>query len=280
MKRKVLGKGLDALLPAPASEAGWTELDLEKIHPNAFQPRLRLEPRKLDELAASIAENGVLQPIIVRQTPDGYELVAGERRWRAAQKAGLTHIPAIIHQLSDEKLLELALVENIQREDLSPIEEAHAYQLLLAEFSLSQQELARRLGRSRTALTNTLRLLKLPKQVQQWIINSELSMGQARPLIPLPRHNQLSLAREALSKGLSVRQVERRAQQLQNPSPSAPSTPLRDPNLREAEENLEHHWRTRVEIHRRGGGGQIRLHFHSEEELQRLYERLLSLPQP
>ena len=163
MKRQALGKGLGVLLPqSPVPAAALTELDLDQIQPNPLQPRMRFEPGKLQELAASIKENGVLQPIVVRASGGGYEIVVGERRWRAAQQAGLERIPAIVQRVSDEKMLELALVENIQRDELSPIEEGQAYQLLAEQFALTHEEIAKRVGRSRTAITNSLRLLRLP----------------------------------------------------------------------------------------------------------------------
>jgi ParB family chromosome partitioning protein len=275
MKRQALGRGLDALLPPPmAPITSLIDLELEQIRPNSLQPRLRFEPQKLEELAASIAENGVLQPIVVRQNGAGYEIVAGERRWRAAQKAGLERIPALIQDVSDEKLLALALVENIQRDDLSPIEEAHAYQLLMEQFQLTQQEISRRVGRSRTAVTNTLRLLRLPRSIQEAVINQQLSMGHARALIPLGADQQTALAQQIIQQGLSVREVEWRVKRLQAPPKTQPAT--KDANLRAAERSLEERWKTRVEIRQRGTKGQVVLHFHSAEELDRLYEGLLS----
>ncbi len=274
MKRQALGKGLDALLPpSMAPITSLIELELEQIRPNRLQPRLRFEPQKLEELAASIAENGVLQPIVVRQNGAGYEIVAGERRWRAAQKAGLERIPALIQDVSDEKLLELALVENIQRDDLSPIEEAHAYQLLMEQFQLTQEEISRRVGRSRTAVTNTLRLLRLPRSIQEAVIDQQLSMGHARALIPLAADQQTALAQQIIQQGLSVREVEWRVKRLQTPPQTQPAP--KDANLQAAERRLEERWKTRVEIRQRGAKGQVILYFHSAEELDRLYEGLL-----
>lgn len=274
-KRKALGKGLDALLPTPAkrSGGGLVELDVDLIRPNGFQPRLQFEAGKLAELTASIAANGVIQPVIVRQSGSDFELVAGERRWRAARDAGLKRIPAVVQELSDEKALELALVENIQRDELSSVEEAQAYRLLVDEFGLSQEEVARRVGKSRSAVANTLRLLKLPKPIQQMVVSGELSMGHARALLPVSKEHQLELARKACAAGWSVREMERRVQRLER-GPAAPA-PV-DPNVRAASERLEERWKTRVEIRRRGASGRIVLHFHSEEELQRIYEGLMS----
>ena len=273
MKRQALGKGLDVLLPqSPIPAASLTELDLDQIQPNPLQPRIRFEPGKLQELAASIKENGVLQPIVVRASGGGYEIVVGERRWRAAQQVGLARIPAIVQHVSDEKMLELALVENIQRDELSPIEEGQAYQLLAEQFALTHEKIAKRVGRSRTAVTNSLRLLRLPRLIQEKVMNKEISMGHARALIPLFRKDQLHLAEEITSRGLSVRETERRAQLCLNP-PKA-RTSIKDPNIQAAEQKLEERWKTRVEIKRRGKQGKIILHFHSPDDLERLYQDL------
>ena len=273
MKRQALGKGLDILLPQrPAPAAALIELDLDKIQPNPLQPRMQFEPGKLQELAASIKENGVLQPIVVRASGSGYEIVVGERRWRAAQQIGLERIPAIVQHVSDEKMLELALVENIQRDELSPIEEGQAYQLLADQFALTHEEIAQRVGRSRTAITNSLRLLRLPRLIQEKVMSEEMSMGHARALIPLSRKDQLHLAEQIITRGLSVRQTEQRAQLCLDPP--KPRTTTKDPNIRAAEQKLEERWKTRVEIRRRGQRGQIILHFHSPDDLERLYQDL------
>jgi ParB family transcriptional regulator, chromosome partitioning protein len=276
MKRQALGKGLDALLPQHPAASPLILLELESVRPNAMQPRSRFDPEKLAELAASIRENGVLQPVIVRRGGGGYELIAGERRWRAAQQAGLARIPALVQEATDEKMLELALVENLQRDELNPLEEAHAYQLLLEQFRLTQEEVARRVGRSRAAVTNTLRLLRLPRPVQQSLLAGEISMGHARALVPLPQRLQLELNREIARKGLSVRDVERKARRALQPAPAARK--IRDPNLRAAERQLETRWKTRVEIRKQGSRGHVALFFDSEEELQRLFEGLAQDP--
>ena len=273
MKRQALGKGLDVLLPqSPIPAASLTDLDLDQIQPNPLQPRMRFEPGKLQELAASIKENGVLQPIVVRASGGGYEIVVGERRWRAAQQVGLERIPAIVQHVSDEKMLELALVENIQRDELSPIEEGQAYQLLAEQFALTHEKIAKRVGRSRTAVTNSLRLLRLPRLIQEKVMNKEISMGHARALIPLFRKDQLHLAEAITSRGLSVRETERRAQLCLSPPKARTST--KDPNIQAAEQKLEERWKTRVEIKRRGKQGKIILHFHSPDDLERLYQDL------
>jgi ParB family transcriptional regulator, chromosome partitioning protein len=280
MKRKALGKGLDALLPQAADRTSLLHLDIDRIQPNPLQPRIRFESTSLDELAASVREKGVLQPIVVRPTETGYEIIAGERRWRACQRAGVHQIPSIVQDVSDREMLELALVENIQRDDLSPIEEAQAYRLMAEQFGLTQEEIAGRVGRSRTAVTNMLRLLHLPKPIQEMVANDQLSMGHARALIPLPPREQLELARAAISGGRSVRDIERRVQRLLKSTRSSPSSRVKDPNTRAAEEQLERRWRTRIEIRRRGDTGCIVLHFHSPEELDRLYEALIAAGEP
>ena len=274
MTRQALGKGLDALLPPiSTTPSALLELELDHLKPCSLQPRLRVDPEKLEELAASIRENGVLQPIVVRQAGDGYEIVAGERRWRAAQRAGLERIPAIIQDVSDGKMLELALVENIQRDELSPIEEAHAYQLLTERFGLTQEQVAQRVGRSRAAITNTLRLLRLPRLIQEKVVIGEITMGHARALLPLPEKVQVQLVQLIAGRGLSVRDVERRVRRLQNPV--LPREAARNANLAAAEQKLEERLKTRVDIRVRGKKGRITLHFHSAEELQRLYADLL-----
>ncbi len=280
MKRKALGKGLDALLPQAADRTSLLHLDIDRIQPNPLQPRIRFESTSLDELAASVREKGVLQPIVVRPTETGYEIIAGERRWRACQRAGVHRIPSIVQDVSDREMLELALVENIQRDDLSPIEEAQAYQLMAEQFGLTQEEIASRVGRSRTAVTNMLRLLHLPKPIQEMVANDQLSMGHARALLPLPPREQLELARAAISGGRSVRDTERRVQRLLQSTRTSPPSRVKDPNTRAAEEQLERRWRTRIEIRRRGDAGCIVLHFHSPEELDRLYEALIAAGGP
>ncbi|HLV01519.1 MAG TPA: ParB/RepB/Spo0J family partition protein [Acidobacteriota bacterium] len=273
MKRKALGRGLDALLPKKEKGSSLVELDLDQIHPNPLQPRLHFRPERLDELAASLAQDGVLQPIVVRQANHGFEIVAGERRWRAAQKAGLQKIPALIQEVSNQRMLELALVENIQRDELSPIEEAHAYQIMIDDFGLTQEQISARVGRSRTAVANILRLLRLPKELQKEVIDGKLSMGHARALLPLKRRDQLELARTIVKDGLPVREAEKRVRRILEGPTKPPKA--KDPNVRSAEKRLEDAWNTRVEIRQRGNKGQIVFHFHSKEELDRLYENLL-----
>ncbi len=278
MKRNVLGKRLDVLLPEAVLETGLLQIDIDLIKPNSLQPRMHVAPESLQQLANSISENGVLQPVIVRSRKGGhqFELVAGERRWRAAQRAGLMSVPAIIQDFSDEKMLELALVENIQRDDLTAIEEAHAYQVLVEKFHLSQDEVARRVGKSRSAVANILRLLNLSQDVQQMLLEGSLSMGHARALLPLPEKAQRRLARKVIGRDQSVRQTERAVKHFLNPKPNKvdPST---DPNLLAAQQRLEERFHTKVEIQMNGGAaGRLILHFHNSEELERLYEALIA----
>jgi ParB family transcriptional regulator, chromosome partitioning protein len=273
MKRQALGKGLDALLPkSQQPTSALIELELDQIQRNSYQPRLHFDSEKLQELAASIRENGVLQPVIVRRLDQGYELIAGERRWRAAQLAGLARIPALVQNVTDEKVLERALVENVQRADLNAIEEAAAYQLLIDHFHLTQEQVAERVGKSRASVTNTLRLLRLPKQVQLHLLAGDISMGHARALLPLSKAQQLDLAAQIVRKGLSVRQVEQQVQRLLNPP--TPPAPRSDPNTEAAARRLEERWKTPVQIVRHGASGRIVFHFYSEEELDRLFSGL------
>lgn len=279
MKRKALGKGLSALLPdpepAPASAgAGMEEIPIGSLEPNPFQPRSHMEEARLAELAASIRESGLVQPILVRRLGDGrHQIIAGERRWRAAQRLGLPTVPVVVREVPDERLLELALVENIQREELTAIEEAQAYERLLGEFRLTQEEVARRVGRDRSTVANTVRLLKLPPEVRRMLVEGRLDAGHGRALLALDgERDQLALAREAARKGWSVREVERRVAQMK--APASPRKP-RDVHTRAAEEKLKMSLGTRVAISRKGKGGTLRIAFASEAELNRLYELLL-----
>ena len=275
-KRRGLGRGLDALIAEPAAGGGVLALPVDQLHPNRFQPRARFDDAGLDELAESIRAQGVIQPVVVtaRKT-GGYTLIAGERRWRAAQRAGLTEVPAIVREVAgDRELLELALVENLQRADLNPIEEAEAYETLARRFGLSQEEIATRVGKARPTVTNALRLLKLPPEVADLVREGRLTAGQARPLIGLDGvEAQVRLARRAVEQGLTARDLERLV---------APPEPKRRKRERKvevhtaaAEERLTRRFQTRVEIHRRGRGGTLRIHFHTEEELMRIYDLLL-----
>jgi ParB family chromosome partitioning protein len=278
-KRKALGRGLSALIPDPEGEerrepSAAAEVALSELEPNPYQPRLTIDPEKLAELAASIRASGIVQPILVRRRGERYQIIAGERRWRAAEAAGLASVPVSVREVKDEQLLELALVENVQREELSPLEEAQAFQRLQGELGLSQEEIARRVGRDRTTVANTVRLLKLPRELRELLAQGKLDAGHARALLALERaEDQLALGREAARKGLSVREVERRVALLR--APRGGQRARKEPNTAAAEERLRRALGTRVEIARRGKGGAIRVLFKSEAELQRLFELLL-----
>jgi len=274
--KRGLGRGLDALLqggPEPAVRA----LPLVKLHANRRQPRQRFADPELDELATSIRAQGVIQPLVVSADGDGtFTIVAGERRFRAARRAGLAEVPVVVRQAgSDRELLELALVENLQRADLNVLEEAEAYRSLQEDFGLTQDDLAERVGKSRPAVANALRLLNLSAPVQDLIRSGELSAGQARPLLALDAPaRQEELARRAVAEGLSARDLERLCAESSAPrSRRAKAAP--EPNGAAAAERLTQKLQTRVEIVRRGRGGTVRIHFHSEEELMRLYELLI-----
>ena len=278
MKRKALGKGLSALLPdpepSPSSEEATLQVSPDRLEANPFQPRTVMEPARLEELAASIRESGLIQPLLVRRAGGRYQIIAGERRWRAAQRLGLATVPVVIRDVPDDRLLELALVENIQREELSPLEEAQAFQRLHDEFRLTQEDVARKVGRDRSTIANTVRLLRLPAEVREMIAAGRLDAGHGRALLALERtEDQLVLAREAARRGLSVREVERRVALLRAPRARRPGH--RDANVRAAEERLRAALGTRVRIVRRGMGGALRVEFKSEAELQRVYELLL-----
>ncbi|HSD27645.1 MAG TPA: ParB/RepB/Spo0J family partition protein [Vicinamibacteria bacterium] len=279
-KRKALGRGLSALIPEPEvppppGPAPAGEVPLSALDPNPFQPRGTLDPARLAELSSSIRESGIVQPILVRRKGERFQIIAGERRFRAAQAAGLATVPVTLRDVDDEHLLELALVENIQREELNPIEEAQAYHRLQDEFRLTQEEIARRVGRDRTTVANTLRLLRLPRELREMVGASRLDAGHARALLALDRaDDQVALGREAARRGLSVREVERRVARLRAPR-AAGTRPRKDANTRAAEERLHAALGARVEIARRGRGGAIRVLFTGEAELNRLFELLL-----
>jgi ParB family chromosome partitioning protein len=274
MKRKVLGKGLSALLPDPEPALAAGEVFLESLEPNPYQPRTAMEPQALAELARSIRESGMVQPILVRPHGRGYQIIAGERRWRAARQAGLERVPVTVRDVPDDQLLELALVENIQRAELSPVEEAQAYHRLQEEFSLTQEQVAAKVGKDRSTVANTMRLLRLPAEIRALMDARQLDAGHARALLALDDHeSRLELAREAARRGLSVREVERRVALLRAPARAAPAR--RDANTRAAEEKLRAALGTRVQISRRGRGGALRIAFASEAELQRLFEALV-----
>jgi ParB family transcriptional regulator, chromosome partitioning protein len=287
-KQRRLGRGLSALLPsrpvtasvAPAATAPAqvpapkNVLPIDSIQPNAQQPRSDFDETRLAELAASIQSHGIIQPIIVRKYKDAYQIVAGERRWRAAQLAGLREVPVVIQEIADDELLEIALIENIQREDLNPIETAQAFDRL-SKMGFSQEEIGRRTGKDRATIANLIRLLRLPKEVQEMVAAWRLTMGHARALLSLQSgQDQLDLAQVAVNKGLSVRQVEHQAQVLlgdKEPAKPKKEVPL-DPNVKAAIESLERALGTRVKIvSGLGERGRIEIEYYSQTELDRLY---------
>jgi ParB family chromosome partitioning protein len=278
-KRPALGRGLSALIPdapaiaAPAERA--LEIDIDRLRPNAFQPRGGIDEARLDELARSIRANGVIQPIVARRAGQGYEIIAGERRWRAAQRAGLLRVPVVLRDVPDEKLLEVALIENIQRDDLNPVEEARAYKRLSGEFQLTQDAIAEAVGKDRSSVANYLRLLRLPVEVLNDLSAGALSMGHARALLSLPDEAaQRRAARDIVARGLSVRDTELLVKKLGAPPAARPPPPPADANTREAEQKLRFALGTPVRIVRRAGGGRIEIEFTSEAELNRIYERI------
>ena len=276
MQRKALGKGLSALIPdrpavpAGGALAGVREIPLDRIAPNPFQPRKAFDSQGLEDLAASMKERGVIQPVLVREAGRGFELIAGERRWRAARKAGIPVIPAIVRKVSDRDALELALVENLQREDLDPVEEAEAYARLVREFGLTQEEVAARVGKARATVANSLRLLALPAQVQAWIRGGELSVGHAKLLLGLKgKARQLAAARRIVAGGLTVRQARGVVRGGSGPAAGA-RPPRRDVHLAAVEEELKRGLGTRVRIREARGRGTIEIAFYSPEERERL----------
>jgi ParB family chromosome partitioning protein len=264
------------LIPdAPAARDLPTEIDLDLLTPNAFQPRVQFDETRLDELAASIKAHGVIQPIVVRRRGPTYEIIAGERRWRAAQRAGLLRVPAIVRDVPDEKLLEVALIENVQREDLNPIDEAHAYQRLSEEFHLTQDDIAAAVGKDRSSIANYVRLLRLPDEVQADVARGALSMGHARAILGIEAvAAQIKAAREVVDKGLSVRETEALVRRAAAPARPPAAAPPADVHTRQAEDKLRFALGTRVRIVRKGKGGRIEIEFVSEDELNRLYETL------
>jgi ParB family transcriptional regulator, chromosome partitioning protein len=279
-KRKVLGKGLSALIPDAAVTASGgggnlVSITVDEISPNRFQPRREFDDVKIEELAASIREKGIIQPLIVRETDEGYELIAGERRLRAAKLAGLASVPAVIRDVSDGEALELALIENIQRENLNPIEEAQAYQRLIEEFSLTQEEMGQKVGRDRTTITNSLRLLTLPQVVRNDLAAGNLSSGHGRALLALGDERQILIARERfIAKGMSVREAEAYVKRIKEGEGAQKEKPEIDPAIYDIEEDLTRTLGTKVRIVPKGAGGSIVIEYYSEQELDRLAEIL------
>ncbi len=284
--KKGLGRGLEALLPGISSldGEGVTEIPTDEVTVNPYQPRQRIDAEKLEELVQSVREHGVIQPIIVRRRGKGYELVAGERRWRAACKAGLKMVPAVVKELDDAKLMEIALIENLQREDLNPIEQAVAYRTLMTEFRLTQQELSKRLAKSRAQIANTVRLLNLSAEVREFVAAGELSMGHAKVLLGLEGDEQKELARRIRAEGLSVRETERiaeglrgrgRAQGGAGKGRKKAAAPAVDPEILRLEEELRGILGTRVAIKPGRRKGRIEIEYYGGEDLERILEIIM-----
>jgi ParB family transcriptional regulator, chromosome partitioning protein len=281
-RRPALGKGLSALIPDVVEPAkpGVLELDVDRLDPNDQQPRLQMDQTRLEELAASIKSNGIIQPILVRRAGDRYQIIAGERRWRAAQRAGLTKVPVVVRDVSagDKQVLELALIENLQREGLNPIDEALAYQRLANEFSLTQEQIAAAVGKDRSSVANFMRLLKLPEEVRGDLASGALSTGHARALLALAdAAGQRQAAREVIARALSVRETESLVKRLASPSktPADATEPATDVHTRAAEDRMRFALGTKVKIIRRGTRGRIEVEFGSEAELNRLFEYIV-----
>ncbi|NIM58229.1 MAG: ParB/RepB/Spo0J family partition protein [Candidatus Aminicenantes bacterium] len=277
MTRKALGKGLKAFIPEEygiLKEERYADLEIEQLKPNPLQPRLKFDKESIDELARSIKESGVLQPVIVVPEGNHYRIVIGERRWRAAQKIGLRKIPSLIRSMPKVQQLETSLVENLQREDLNPLEIALAYQKLAQELDYTQLEIAEKVGKDRTSVANYLRLLNLPKEIQDNLAKRKISMGHARALIPLEDPKlQISVARQIIQKQLSVRDVENMIQKLKQAVPS-PKRHTPDPNLKALQEELVKLLATKVSISGSQKKGHIKIYYFSADELNRIYEKI------
>jgi ParB family transcriptional regulator, chromosome partitioning protein len=277
-----LGRGLSSLIPQRAQPTGVAEIAIDQVRPNPRQPRQRFDAEELEALAASIREHGVLQPILVTETLDGYQLVAGERRLRASQLAGLDRVPAVIRQLADRDQLEVALVENLQRADLGPMEAAAAYQALATEFELTHDEIARRIGRAKSTVTNTIRLLELDPRVQSALVDGRITEGHARAIAGLPTEIQPRIVTTVVEGALSVRQTEELVRRVREPRPAkesgSTSRPRLDPDLERVEDDLRRRLGTKVTLARSRRGGRIIIEFYSDEELGHLYDRLVGGP--
>ena len=299
-KARGLGKGLDALfgdmevsvepsskeeessavhdIEAAETHEGIKYIDINNIKPNANQPRKTFDEGKLEELADSIREHGLIQPLVVRKSTNGYEIVAGERRWRAARKIGIKEIPAVVRELSDEENMLLAIIENMQREDLDPIEEAEGISQMIETYGLSQEQVSKSLGKSRPYITNQLRLLKLPEEIRKMVSDGRLSSGHVRALITIDdEEKQIKLAVQAVEQGLSVRQVEALAKANKNVKKSKSAKKKKSADVKRVEEDLKVALGTKVNLNQNGKKGKIEIEFYSKDELERLIELLKSL---
>lgn len=299
-KARGLGKGLDALfgdmevsvepsskeeessavhdIEAAETHEGIKYIDINNIKPNANQPRKTFDEGKLEELADSIREHGLIQPLVVRKSTNGYEIVAGERRWRAARKIGIKEIPAVVRELSDEENMLLAIIENMQREDLDPIEEAEGISQMIETYGLSQEQVSKSLGKSRPYITNQLRLLKLPEEIRKMVSDGRLSSGHVRALITIDdEEKQIKLAVQAVEQGLSVRQVEALAKANKDVKKSKAAKKKKSADVKRVEEDLKVALGTKVNLNQNGKKGKIEIEFYSKDELERLIELLKSL---
>lgn len=282
-KKKGLGKGLGALIPdadlLTRSGDQFFFCGIEEISPNPFQPRQNVRDKAFEQLVESVRERGILQPLLVRSAEQGYQLIAGERRWRAAQMAGLQRVPVIIRESAEPEAFELALIENIQRKDLNPIEEGEAYLRLQQEFNLSQQEIAKKIGKERSTVANMIRLLKLPERIRNDVIDGALSMGHARALLALTESSvQLKARNTIIKKGLSVRETEKLVESLQKKPKRSKVSAQIDEHMRATIDQLIRHFGTRVRISKRGKRGRIEIEFYSDNDLQRILDLLWQRP--
>ena len=279
MNRKALGKGINALIPdfemgiPEAEPSAVNDLLVDEISPNRLQPRSYFDDKKLEELVTSIEEHGVLQPVVVQKADSGYELIVGERRWRASKKLGLKKIPAVIREVSDAQSLEIAIIENIHRQDLNPIEEAEAYARLANEFALTQEMVAKKVGKSRTAIANTLRLLKLSRNIKEDLISEKISMGHARALLGLENSKQMEvLKKEIIKQDLTVRQTEGRVNKIKAGSVNkpGPSTAKKNIFIKDLEKDLARRLGTKVDISTKKNGGKLVVTYYSDDDLDRI----------
>jgi ParB family chromosome partitioning protein len=277
MTKKALGKGLKAFLPEEygiLKDERFLDIEIDRLKPNPLQPRTKWDPESLEELAQSIQETGILQPIVVVPDEESYTIIVGERRWRAAKKIGLQTIPVLVRNLTESQQHEAMLIENLQREDLNPIEIAHAYQKMVEDFSCTQEDVAKKVGKDRASVANTLRLLKLPGEIQDMIQDAELSMGHARALIPVEDPElQQSMARRIVKEKLSVREVENWVRRLQAPTEKPPKAPM-DPDLLLFQEELLKLLGTKVVLSGDQNKGVLKIFYYTLDDLNRIYEKI------
>ncbi|HII4515108.1 ParB/RepB/Spo0J family partition protein [Clostridium perfringens] len=281
-KKFGLGKGLGALIPEDNNikeekneNGGIINIELKDIKANKKQPRKFFDNNKLNELAESVKEHGIIQPLILKKEEKGYSIIAGERRYRAAKIAELTEVPALIMDISDEKLLQVSLIENIQREDLNPIEEGLAYERLLKEFALTQEELSKTMGKSRTTITNTMRLLKLDDRVKEYVIEGVISEGHGRAILPLENDSQYEIAQKIIDNSLSVRETEKLVKRILNDAVEEKTSERRkplNPYYKDVRDRLQDHFGTKVNLNANKNKGKIEIEYYSEEDLQRILD--------